>query len=327
MTLCYCVPNDDVEKGLVSALKALWTMSTHVSLTVSTPVTFLGMEIEMEKDGSIIVHQQTFIRQLLAKHGIDQTSKPMATIQMPNPAPDDRAPDEKELRELQAYAGEFNWLATRTRCDLSYVTSVIASAATHYAAWTLALCKKVLRYICGTATTGLRFPVTGELTTMATWSDAGFAGISTKSQTGVLVTWGGAVVTWRSSRQSCVALSTCEAEVSAAAMGFQIMEGLKCLVEEWGVRLDTPILLVDNKSAITVAENGGTWRTRYFAVRAARLQQEHQVGNVQLRYCKTAEMAADGLTKFGTQQMVETLRKCMWGDLPVIPEKMCRRHE
>ena len=233
-------------------------MSTHVSLTVSTPVTFFGMEIELDKDGSIIVHQQTFVRQLLTKHGIDQTSKPMTTIQMPHPAPGDKPPDTKELRLLQAYAGEFNWLATRTRCDLSYVTSVIALAATQYAAWSLALCKKVLRYICGTVTTGLSFPATGELTSMATWSDAGFAGISTKSQTGVLVTWGGAVVTWRSSRQSCVALSTCETEVSAAAMDFQIIEGLKCLVEEWGVRLDPPVLLVDNKSAITVAENGGT---------------------------------------------------------------------
>ena len=169
MLLC---PHDDVERGLVEALKRLWTLSTHVSLTVSTQVTFLGMGIEADKDGSIIVHQRTFIKQLLAKHGIDQTSKPMTSIQMPNPASGDKPPDTKELRQLQAYAGELNWLATRTRCDSSYVTSVIASAATQYAAWTLALCKKVLRYLCGTVTAGLRFPSTGEFTAMATWSDA-----------------------------------------------------------------------------------------------------------------------------------------------------------
>ena len=164
---------------------------------------------------------------------------------MSNPEPDDKPPNQRELRQLQAYAGEFNWLATRTRCDLSYVTSVIASAASQYANWTLALCKQVLRYICGTVTACLRFPPTGELSSLVTWSDAGFAGISTKSQTGVLVSWAGATITWRSSRQSCVALSRCEAEVSAAAMGFQIMEGLRRLsvkvTEEvllfWGLRL------------------------------------------------------------------------------------------
>ena len=117
----------------------------------------------------------------------------------------------------------------------------------------------------------LRFTQTGNELEIVTWSDAGFAGISIKPQTGLVISWAGSLVTWRSSRQSCLALSTCEAEVSAAAMAFQVMEGFKCLLEEWGMDLDPPLLLIDNKSALTVAGNGGTWRTRYFAVRAAML--------------------------------------------------------
>ena len=73
----------------------------------------------------------------------------------------------------------------------------------------------------------------------------------------------------------------------------QIAEGLKSLIVEWGVTVSPPILLVDNRSALTVAENGGTWRTRYFAVREARLQQEHHHGRVVLRYCPTDDMACD----------------------------------
>ena len=77
------------------------------------------------------------------------------------------------------------------------------------------------------------------------------------------------MIVWRSSRQPTSALSTCEAEVAAAATTFQVMEGLRCLLEEWGVALDPPKLLIDNKSALVVMDQGGTWRTRYFAVRAA----------------------------------------------------------
>ena len=55
-----------------------------------------------------------------------------------------------------------------------------------------------------------------------------------------------------------MALSTCEAEVSAGAMGFQVSEGLKLLLEEWGIKLDPTILLIDNLSVLLLGENCGT---------------------------------------------------------------------
>ena len=185
--------------------------------------------------------------------------QPEATDQPPTPA---------QLKDLQAYAGEFNWLATRTRSDLAYFTSVIASTATKYADWTLQLCKKGLRYLVGTVCAGIRFPTSGDISQLVVWSDAGYGGLGTKSHTGILIAWAGAPTTWRSSRQATAALSTCEAEVSAGAMSYQVAEGLRYLLEEWGIVFKPTILLIDNKSALLLAENGGTWRTRYFAVRA-----------------------------------------------------------
>ena len=95
----------------------------------------------------------------------------------------EKQPTASELRVLQAYAGEFNWLSTRTRADLSYWTSVIACACTKYAAWTLALCRKVLRYLVGTAEQGIRLSTTGNESEMYVFSDAGFGGIGTLSHT------------------------------------------------------------------------------------------------------------------------------------------------
>ena len=97
--------------------------------------------------------------------------------------------------------------------------------------------------------------------------------------------WAGTVILWRSSKQATSSLSTCECEVAAAALGFQIVEGLHSLFVEWGVRLDPPALYQDNQGALTVMETGGTWRTRYFATRASRLSEEHRLKTITLHYC------------------------------------------
>ena len=138
-------PTDEVQAGLIKELQKKWNMSTNVFLSPATPMTFLGMEIEREsKTGDLLIHQQSFVRQLLTKHGIDRTSKPMTAIVVTTPEATDKPPTPMQLKQLQAYAGEFNWLATRIRSDLAYYTSVIASTACKYAEWTLQLCKKVL---------------------------------------------------------------------------------------------------------------------------------------------------------------------------------------
>ena len=123
----------------------------------------------------------------------------------------------------------------------------------------------------------------------------------------------------RSSRQTNSALSTCESEVEAAAQAFVCVEGLSCLLREWGVSLDPPVLLVDNKSAPTICELGGSWRTRYFAVRAARLAEEYTLGHLSLRYCPTSDMVADGLAKLASASVMEMLRQAMAGTFPPLP--------
>ena len=109
-------PEGSIREGFIQELQKIWKMSTTVHLTAANLVTFLGLELELDnKSGDLVVHQRSFTKQLLTKHGIDRTSKPMTAIQMGQPEPTDKPPTARQLRDLQAYAGEFNWLATRTR--------------------------------------------------------------------------------------------------------------------------------------------------------------------------------------------------------------------
>ena len=309
-----------IREELKAALRRTWTIGSETELTKGVTITFIGLELEVEPDGTLRIHQSSFTRSLLAKHGMDGMTKPVATVQAEHPT-GEREPTAVELKQLQQFAGEFNWLATRTRPDISYFTSLLASSLTKYPDWSLMLAKRIVRYLLGTPEQGLRYPQGGPEDELIAWSDAGFAGASTKSQSGSALAWAGAIIQWRSSKQHNSALSTCEAEVAAAAATWQVTEGLLCLLQEWQAKVVTPVLLVDNKSAIVVCDSGGSWRTRYFAVRAARISEEVRGERLSLRYCRTDAMVADTLTKLVSALLLEKFRAAMDGKFPEIPGK------
>ena len=110
-------------------------------------------------------------------------------------------------------------MATRTRPDILYYTSLLASAGSRFATWSLELAKKILRYLQGTVDQGIKITAKGQIGELYIWTDAGYAGQDTRSQSGLVITWAGSVLVWRSSRQTVSALSTAEAELNAAAVG------------------------------------------------------------------------------------------------------------
>ena len=136
-----------------------------------------------------------------------------------------------------------------------------------YSAWSLELAVKILRFLAASKRQGLLISASGDLMELIGWTDAGFAGAETKSQNGLVVTWGGSIIVWRSSRQTVSAFSTAEAKLNSASLGWQIIEGLRLLIADFGIVLPTVKVLVDNQAAITITTCGANWRTRYFAVR------------------------------------------------------------
>ena len=105
----------------------------QVDLEDDASFTFLGLEIERRRSEDLKIHQSQFTKQLLVSYGFDAMTKPMMHVQVTFPTDDDGPPDAAELKTLQKFCGEFNWLATRTRPDISYYVSVIAQGVTKYA--------------------------------------------------------------------------------------------------------------------------------------------------------------------------------------------------
>ena len=161
-------------------MKSIWEI-TEVDLLPGVPFTFLGIELHRKANGDLRIHQSTFTKNLLMAYGFDLMTRTAMNVQMSLPADDDGPPDATQLRVLQKFCGEFNWLATRTRADISYFMGAIAQGITKYAAWSLQYCKKVVRYLTSSWDQGLLFAwaASEDVAGLISWSDASFAGMST----------------------------------------------------------------------------------------------------------------------------------------------------
>ena len=118
------------------------------------PLTFLGIDIELLPNGDTRIHQQKFMESILAKHNMAKCVGNTTVTVDKLPKTED-PPTPAQLKVLQGFSGEFNWLATRTRPDISYYVSVLAAACTKHHEWSLALAKKIFRFICATRKQGI----------------------------------------------------------------------------------------------------------------------------------------------------------------------------
>jgi hypothetical protein len=245
-------PSGPVRDALVESMKSLWEFGKERVLTPESPLTFLGIDWTIARNGDIHLSQERFAQELLKKYNM-HNCRPVQNITLDKPPEKDDIPTPEELTELQSYAGAFNWLATRTRPDLAYFTSLLASSASRKGAWSRELAHKVLRYLAGSAAQCLIMTAKGSEDELLVYTDAGFAGADTKSQSGPVIFWAGSIITWRSSRASLSALSTAEAELVSAAMGWQVAEGIRYLLNTLKLFPAFIDVMIDNKAALTAA--------------------------------------------------------------------------
>jgi hypothetical protein len=119
------------------------------------------------------------------------------------------------------------------------------------------------------------------------------------SHTGVVVEFGAGPVYVSSKKQSIVTKSSTEAELVGITDAAGIIEDVMGTLRELGEIVDHAVVLQDNKSTITLIENGrsNSARTKHIHVRYFFLKQSIDTGQVKLRYQPTGEMVADVLTK------------------------------
>ena len=168
--------------------------------------------------------------------------------------------------------------------------------------------KRALRYLFGTTSLGIKYE--GASTKLQGYCDASWAPPpDRKSITGYLWCIGKTPISWKSSRQRIVALSSCEAEYIAAAEACKDMLWILNLLEELIGTLDTVPLYCDNKSAIATASSTAVKeRSKHIDTRYHFIRDLVDDKTVELKYVPTTEMLADALTKKSNNHALERFR-------------------
>ena len=133
------------------------------------------------------------------------------------------------------------------------------------------------------------------------YSDADWAGdvADRKSTSGYVFLFGGAAISWKSSKQTCVALSTAEAEYIALSAASQEAVWLQQLFSDLlNEKVQETVIFEDNQSAICLAKSQQVrGRSKHIDIKYHYIRELVEAGKLKLLYCASEDMIADMLTK------------------------------
>ena len=274
---------------------------------------FLGMKIiQDEATGKVWVGQQAYTESLLRKFGMED-AKPVATpVDTSTKLVKGKESDEcADQQQYQSAVGSLLYLAMATRPDITFAVSKVAKFCTMPTKQHWTAVKRILRYLRSTADYGLVFTPHSSGDCVG-YSDADWGGDldDRKSTSGYLFQIGGGAVSWRSKKQTCVALSTAEAEYVALASAAQEAMWMRQLTALLGDRPQEAVTVFeDNQSAICMTKNPQFHgRSKHISIKYHFIRDQVDKGSVKLQYCPTEDMVADMLTKGLPKEQFAKLR-------------------
>jgi hypothetical protein len=260
---------------------------------------FLGLEVERNLDGTFTITQRGYIDRTLRRFGMDLakgSSYPLDPGYM-KLAESPRLASNEVYRQL---IGSLLYLAVNTRPDIAASTSILSrkvSCPTELD-WTEA--KRVLRYLKHTSNYKLKLG-DGGMEGLVGFVDADWGGDKTdgRSMSGVLFQYNGAAICWLSRKQTCVSLSSTEAEYIALSEALKEFAWIESLLEDFHEPVKRPTTVYeDNQGCIKLARNEKASRnTKHINTRFNFVRDLVESGAIELKYCPTDSMTADLFTK------------------------------
>ena len=165
-----------------------------------------------------------------------------------------------------------------------------------------------LKYLAGTHTEGIRYgrdntPLHDERGPHQLWGfvDADFASDAEtrRSHTGYCLFLNGGPISWKSTRQQSVSLSTAEAEWYAASEAGKEIVYLRYILDDFGLKQRGPSKMYeDSRAVICMTENPVNHKaSRHIDTRRYWIGEAVAAKVIRLLPCTTQKMVADALTK------------------------------
>ena len=262
----------------------------------------LGMEVKRDRTKKVItICQKSYLETVLTRFGM-QNCNPVS-IPLETGKRFKRVVDGEETVDTKLYQaaiGSLNYAAIATRPDLSLAVGLLSQHMVNPGHDHWSGVKRVLWYIKGTIDFGLRFEAADDFQ-LHGYSDADWAGCkdTRKSTSGQVFSIGNCTVSWRSRKQSIIALSTTEAEYVALCDAAQEAVWLRRLLGDIGFKLSSATTIIeDNQGAICLSQNPKDHpRTKHIDIKYHYVREKVAEKQLTIQHCATGDMLADTLTK------------------------------
>ena len=254
-------------------------------------VRFNGLELVWSEDKDrLFVGQPSYIAEMVKRHEGNVRRQQVPLIKPLLETDEAEEPSLDHVRQCQQLIGELLYVAVRSRPDIAYACSRLASVMVKKPREVLTAAQGVLGYLAETADLGLVYNRSGNRLldearavessspVLEVFGDAGFAPEGSRSQGCCIACWKDSVIYWYSSRQPFVAQSTCEAELIITVEAANLAESFRSLAQELQGGVDPRcVIRNDNVSAILLAcSEAASWRTRHLKIRANVLRERVQ---------------------------------------------------
>src|SRR3990167_4741808 len=283
-----------IGKNTEMKLKIQQNFTTHDLGPISQ---FLNVRFTRTQD-TIIISQPKFIHNLLETTNLLECN--------PKQLPDRK--DEGEGNQLPNNTGYIQligsiiYLTTVSRPDIAFAVTYLARQSAKPTTHHWVQLKHLLAFLKGTIHKGIKFQKSINPALNA-FCDSDYAGDanSGRSTSGILIFHGKNVVSWKSSLQSRIALSSFEAEYYALTDVTKEIMYHKQLLEESNIKNEIPTTIrIDNQSAIAVANSPiekYNSKTKHINTKHHFIKKEIQEGQIILKHVPSIDNVADALTK------------------------------
>ena len=262
---------------------------------------FLGFEFKFDQS-SVSMNQSKYLEKVLEKFQMSNCN--------PKSVPCDlsflksNSFESKELADAKLYreiVGSLIYVMTGTRPDLCFAVTKLSQHMSEPTKEDFNLAKYVLKYVKGTLNYDLKFVKSSDPIQLTGFSDSDWGASSDrKSISGYCFKLNkSALVSWKSKRQSIVALSSCEAEYVALTSAVQEALFLRQLLSDMLFCTKEPVtIFADNQGAISLSKNPvHHQRSKHIDIRFHFIRDEVQKGSVEIFYVPSEDNMADIFTK------------------------------
>lgn len=273
---------------------------------------FLGVEVVQDEAG-IFICQKKYAEEILTKFGMETCNSVRNPIVPGQKLTKEEVGDAVNSTQFKQLVGSLRYL-TATRPDLMFSVNLVSRYMEEPREQHLLVVKRILRYVQGTVTMGIRYKRDGD-SNLVGFVDSDYAGDidDRRSTSGYVFMMGEGAVSWSSKKQPIVTLSTTEAEFVSAAFGACQAVWQRNILEEIGLpQTEGMTVFCDNSSTIKLSRNPVLHgRSKHISVRYHFLRDLVNDGIINLEYCSTLEQVADIMTKAVKLEVFGNLRRKM----------------